>query len=171
MDSGDILAQEKLQLTGSETSLSLGETMAQKAAAMLPQVLKDIALGTSRAVPQNHGEASYCALLSKEDSLIDWKKSAAVIEAEIRAFNPWPISRTIHNGRELLILKAAVFKKNQAESGESGRVLGIDKQDGILIQAGEGILAAQELQYHAKKALFWRDFLNGARDFTGSTLG
>jgi methionyl-tRNA formyltransferase len=49
--------------------------------------------------------------------------------------------------------------------------LGIDKQAGILVQTGEGILAVTELQYQAKKALYFRDFLNGARDFAGSILG
>jgi len=51
-----------------------------------------------------------------------------------------------------------------------GKVLGIDQKYGILIQTGEGILAITQLQYQAKKALFWRDFLNGARDFIGSYL-
>jgi methionyl-tRNA formyltransferase len=48
--------------------------------------------------------------------------------------------------------------------------LGIDQKYGILIQTGEGILAVTQLQYQAKKALFWRDFLNGARDFIGAQL-
>jgi len=171
MDSGDILAREKFQLTGAETADSLSETMAQKAAAMLPEVLRKIAAGTVRPSPQNHGEASYCRLVSREDGLIDWKKSAAEIDARIRAFTPWPLCRTIHNGRELFILKAAVYHRGvdrEGGQGTAGKVLGIDKQDGILVQTGEGILSVTELQYQAKKALFWKDFLNGARDFTGS---
>jgi len=49
--------------------------------------------------------------------------------------------------------------------------MGIDKQAGILVQTGEGILSVAELQYQGKKALFWRDFLNGARDFLNAQLG
>jgi len=168
MDSGDILACEKFQLTGTETAGSLSETMAQKAAAILPEVLKKIAAGTVRPSPQNHASASYCRLVSREDGLIDWKKSAADIDARIRAFTPWPLCRTIHNGRELFILRAAVYQRGAGGQGTAGKVLGIDKQDGILVQTGEGILTVTELQYQAKKALFWKDFLNGARDFTGS---
>jgi methionyl-tRNA formyltransferase len=40
-----------------------------------------------------------------------------------------------------------------------------------LIQTGDGIFAAEALQYAAKKALDWRTFINGARDFIGSRLG
>jgi len=70
----------------------------------------------------------------------------------------------------LYILKADIFK-GQAEKSDPGQVLGIDKENGILIQTGDGILSVTQLQYQAKKALVWRDFLNGARDFLGSQLG
>jgi len=169
MDSGDILAAEYLQLTGAETAESLGEVVSKKAALMLPSVLEKITKGEQGAA-QDHSKASYCPMISRDDGLIDWEKqSAAEIEARIRAFTPWPLCRTIHNGRELFILKAVVFAE-KSNQGVPGQVLGIDK-NGILIQAGSGILAVKELQYQAKKALFWRDFINGARDFTGSKLG
>jgi len=172
MDSGDILARENLQLTGVETAGSLGGVMAQKAAVILPGVLRDIAEGKARAVPQDHGNASYCSLITRDNALINWKKSAAEIEAETRAFSPWPLSRTIHNGRELYILIAAVYK-GDLQNGKIpvGQVFGIDKQAGILVQTGEGILCIAQLQYQGKKALFWSDFLNGARDFSGARLG
>ncbi|MCL2802096.1 MAG: methionyl-tRNA formyltransferase [Treponema sp.] len=171
MDSGDILAAEKLQLTNKETADSLSGIAAEKAALMLPETLKKIADGTAQRKPQDPSLAEYCSLIKKEDGIIDWKKSAAEIEAKIRAFTPWPLCRTFHNGRELLILKADVYKPESEKTQSSpGLVLGTDKQYGILIQTGDGILAAAELQYQQKKALFWRDFLNGARDFPGSQL-
>jgi methionyl-tRNA formyltransferase len=170
MDQGDILAAEQIQLSGRETAGSLGEMAAEKAARMLVQVLKKIADGTAAKTPQNHSEASYCSLITRDDGLIDWNLSAVEIEAKIRAFTPWHLCRTIHNGRELLILKADVYKDEMPLKG-CGQVLGIDKKDGILIQTGDGILSVTQLQYQTKKALFWRDFLNGARDFSGSQLG
>jgi methionyl-tRNA formyltransferase len=177
MDGGDILASEELRLTGTETTGSLSGIMAEKAARMLPDVLKKIAAGTARGIPQDANKASFCSLISADDACIDWKMSAVEIEARVRAFDPWPVCRTIHRGKELLILKASVYKESGAgadkELGfkEPGLVLGIDKQDGILVQTGEGILCVTELQYQAKKALFWRDFMNGVRDFSGSILG
>jgi len=170
MDSGDILAVEQLQLTGRETALSLSETVSEKAAKMLPDLLKKISSGSVEKKPQNHSEASYCKLFSKEDSFINWNKSALEIDAAIRAFTPWPLCRTIHKGKELIILKAETGQSHSVPQGKPGQVLGTDKEHGILIQTGDGILSVTELQYQQKKALFWRDFLNGARDFTGSQL-
>jgi len=168
MDCGDIYASKEFQLTGRETSASLGDTAGEIASVMLLDVLEKIACGTAGAVKQNHSEASYCRLITRDDSLINWNQSACEIEAKIRAYTPWPLSRTIHNGRELFILKAGVF--SHSEKGTAGQVLGIDKKDGILIQTGEGVLCVTELQYQAKKALSWRDFLNGARDFAGGIM-
>jgi methionyl-tRNA formyltransferase len=170
IDSGDIVAQERVPLTGRETTGSLGKIMAHKAAALLPAVLQDIAAGRAQAMPQNHGEASYCSLIAKEDGLIDWNKSAVEIDARIRAFDPWPLCRTMHEGIELFILKAQAAQE-AAHGGTPGLVVGIDKERGILVQTGEGALAITELQYQARKALGWRAFLNGARNFAGSRLG
>ena len=175
MDGGDILAIEELQLTGNETTGSLSKIVSEKAAVMLPAVLEKIKMG-EQGIPQDHGRATHCSLISKDDAVIDWSKSVLQIQAQIRAYNPQPLCRTIHGGRELFILKADVFfSENRAESsgqqnGRPGLVLRTDKC-GILIQTGDGILAVTELQYSGKKALFWKDFLNGARDFLGSTLG
>jgi methionyl-tRNA formyltransferase len=170
MDQGDILAVEKIELSGRETAGGLGELAAHKAAQMIVQVLMKIKDGTATRTAQNHNEASYCTLISRDDAIIDWSLSAAQISAKIRAFDPSPLCRTIHKGRELYILKADIFE-GQKDKKTPGQVLGIDKKNGILIQTGDGILSVTQLQYQAKKALFWQDFLNGARDFLDSQLG
>jgi methionyl-tRNA formyltransferase len=171
MDCGGILLQESVPLNGRETTASLSELMAQKAALMLPEALRGLAAGTLREEPQNHALASYCSLIAKEDGLIDWNKSAAEIDARIRAFTPWPLCWTTHKGEQLFILQAEPFADAAVrDSRDPGRVLDIDKQRGILVQTGKGILAITALQYRAKKALEWRAFLNGARNFTDSVL-
>lgn len=173
MDSGDILVQETVPLDGHETTESLSGLMAEKAARLLPALLKSIATGTMQPKPQNHGEATYCSLIKKSEGLIDWKQSAAEIDARIRACNPWPLTWTIHNGTELFILQAQAVLPAIPVSPAlmPGKVLGKCGDKGILIQTGDGVLAASVLQYRSKKALDWKSFLNGARNFIGGQLG
>jgi methionyl-tRNA formyltransferase len=171
MDCGDILAREEVPLTGRETAGALSEIMAQKARALLPQVLAQIASGAARPRPQDHDKASYCSLVSREDALIGWQRSAAEIDAAVRAYNPWPLARTVHKGKDLYIIRASVCGYDGKAREAPGSVLGIDKQAGILVQTGDGVLAVTELQYQAKKAHGWKAFMNGARDFAGSKLG
>ena len=170
MDSGDILVQQTVPLNGQETTSSLSELMAAKAAALLPDVLKGIAAGTITAHKQDHNAATYCSLIAKEDGRIDWNRSAAEIEARIRAFDPWPLCWTMHGDLQLFILQARIVEGCGGRAAP-GQVLGKDRDLGILIQTGEGILAAGKLQYRAKKALEWNVFLNGARNFVGAKLG
>ena len=174
MDSGDILVQETVPLSGRETTAGLSETMAKKAAEILPAALRGIVGGTLQARPQDHPAATYCSLIKKEDGLIDWNRGAAEIDAQIRAFDPWPLSWTTHGETPLFILKAEALEDGDNTAGSHivpGCVLGKDKKKGILIQTGNGILAVSELQYQTKKALEWQAFLNGARNFMGAKLG
>jgi methionyl-tRNA formyltransferase len=173
MDSGDILARKVLPLTGRETTETLSKTAAEKTVPLLIETLKDISRGTVRAEPQNHGEASYCSMLSRDEGRIDWNQTAVDIDARIRAFNPWPLCWTKQGDQLLYILAASPGISCPPAGGRSepGDVLGIDKQEGILVQTGDGVLVVSRLQYEARKALDWRAFLNGARGFMESRLG
>jgi methionyl-tRNA formyltransferase len=171
MDAGDILAQETVPLNGRETTASLSKTMAKKAAEMLTATLRGIAAGTLRGKPQDHGAATYCSLFEKKDGLIDWSLSAVEIEARIRAFDPWPLSWTTHGDNQLFILKAEALEDDDLSLINPGWVLGKDEKKGILIQTRKGILAVSELKYRTKKAMDWKDFLNGARNFLDARLG
>ena len=173
MDSGGILAQERFSLTGRETTAGLSILAAEKAAEMLPPLLAVIARGTAQELPQNHREASYCSLIAKEAGLIGWNKSALEIDAQIRAYTPWPLCWTMYESQQLFMLKAepASLPVEARTGAVPGTVLGIDKRQGILVQTGEGVLAITELQFAAKKVLDWRSFMNGARNFLGVRLG
>jgi methionyl-tRNA formyltransferase len=170
MDSGDILAQERFPLSGRETGAGLGAFCGEKSAEMLPGVLAAIAGGTCRPRPQDHSRASYCSLIAGEAGMIDWNKSALEIDAQIRAYTPWPLCWTTHGERRLFVLEAQVLESG-GEGAAPGTVLGIDKGRGILVQTGEGALGMTALQYPGKKALDWRAFANGARNFAGALLG
>jgi methionyl-tRNA formyltransferase len=136
---------------------------------MLPPLIRALASGTASAETQN-GEAVYCSLVTREQGRIDWNKSAGEIDAHVRAYTPWPLSFTSLNGRLLYILEGKPLQGVPSGDKPPGTVAGIDRAGGILIQTGDGIYAVSHLQWQAKKALDWRSFLNGARDFPGSIL-
>ena len=79
---------------------------------------------------------------------------------------------------QLRILKAAAASKvasqdssiTQNTGAVPGTVLAYSKQRGILVQTGDGVLLVTELQWQAKKAMDYKSFMNGARNFIGSVL-
>lgn len=185
MDSGDILLQKVIPLTGRETSGSLLDDVSTQGGSLLIEVLQKIDQCQKSGLPldcrkQDGSQATFCQMLQKADGCIDWKKSAAEIDAQIRAFSPWPGAFTSLDGTVLRIHEATIAEAKTAtvESQTSvdsnivpGTVIGSNKKDGILIQTGNGVLAVTNLQWQAKKAMNWKDFLNGSRSFIGSILG
>jgi methionyl-tRNA formyltransferase len=190
MDSGDILARERFALSGRETALSLGNTAAEKGASLVAALIRRIAAEGRIPAGEKQGEEGlrYSSLITREMGRIDWRAGAAEIDRKIRAFTPWPLCVARFAGSELYLLEGRPFAGDPAaparlaeaagRSGPAGfpggappgTVLGTDREWGILIQTGDGIFAAEKLQFPAKKALDWRAFLNGARNFIGSVL-
>ena len=180
MDAGDILAEDIFELSGRETTLSLSETVSRRAALLLCELLRDFGNCWASARPQ-YGRAVYCREIRKEEGLINWEGSAVTIDARIRAFTPWPLSYTMLGKGMVFILEAEPLdtmpcdpppiKGSTMDEALPGTVLGASKKHGLLIQTGDGILAVSRLKWQAKKAMDWKAFLNGARDFIGARLG
>ncbi len=182
MDEGDILAETGIPLDGSETTLSLMDgdgrqsPVSEAGTKLLDGLLSAIVSasdGNTFALPAakaQNGQVSYTGFLKKEDGRIDWNKSAADIERTIRAYTPSPLCFTTWNGMNLLILKAKVGAATTTE--KPGKVLPYQKSVGIEIACGDGsVLVARELQQQAKKAMDYKSFMNGARNFIGAVLG
>ncbi|MFP4483995.1 MAG: methionyl-tRNA formyltransferase [Spirochaetota bacterium] len=195
MDSGDILAQQRIPLTGTETTASLTDRVAREGAVLLEEVVAAIVAGTAIPVPQDHDVASYCRLIEKSDGRVDWTTSAAHIERMSRAFNPWPGTYTYLDGRQLTLWETSVYPAGADPAGQDptvaagvgaenapgggsgrrsapgpGQVLGVDKAHGILVQTGDGVLAVRRLQLQSRGATDWKSFLNGVHGFIGCTL-
>ncbi|MCQ2575906.1 MAG: methionyl-tRNA formyltransferase [Treponema sp.] len=176
MDEGFILAQKIVDLDGTETNESLLNNCAEIGADLICQVIQ-------KAAENNHlpegteqqGEASYTQIITKEDGKINWTQSAAVTEAKIRAYYPDPGCWCIEKEMPLRILKAGFISAEddrctKYQDAENGTVLEFIKSEGILVKTGSGILVLKELQRQGKKAMNYKDFMNGARDFPGTIL-
>lgn len=175
-DEGDILAQTEIPLDGSETTLSLmdgdgqSSQVTEAGVKLLKKVLKEISNSDSEILGKKQsGETSYTEFLKKDDGKIDWNESADLIERKIRAFTPYPLCFSSFNDIRVTILKAKVGEGSSSE--KAGTVLPYRKSVGIEIACGDGsILVVSELQQEKKKAMDYKSFLNGARNFVGSIL-
>lgn len=175
-DEGDILAQDFIKLTGTETTASLMDGNGEESpitsigASLLSEVLKNYAQGKTKGHAQE-GQADYTYFIKKDDGLIDWSKTANEIDRQIRAYNPWPMCFSFCNGQKLAIIKARPSENRRAEAEKPGTILPYRKENGIEIVCGKGtVLTALELQWQGKKAMDYKSFMNGARGFTGSVL-
>lgn len=169
MDSGDIILQSELKLDASETTGSLTKKVAELGAPLMVEAVEILLKNPRVGTPQDDSKITFCKLIDKADGLINWNKTSAEIEREIRAFSPWPGSFTFYGEKKLNILEASLYDGVTDES-PTGTVLALDKKNGIIIKTSDSALVVKRLQLQSKKPMDYKSFINGNREFVGSKL-
>ena len=167
LDTGAVLATEKTLIQADETGLSLHNRLSDMGAGMLEKYYEALIDGSLESQAQPADGVTYARQLSRHDSWIDWRRSASEIERCIRAFNPWPLTRSNHHDTPLIIRKACVGPNQELAS--PGTVIETQR-DFIRVQTGEGTLDLIEIQKSGGTALSVRDFQNGYSINAGDQL-
>ena len=159
VDTGDILMQESTDIGEYETAGELFERLSNIGAKLIVKALNELENGTLTPLIQNEQDATRVKMLSKSDGLIDFNKSAFEIVNLIHGLNPWPCAFTYLDGKMLKIFKAEVIN----ESGDIGKVLSSDIQNGLIIGTKQGSIKVKELQLEGSKRLDVKQFLLGKK--------
>jgi len=167
LDTGPILLQHKTEIGEVETAPELMQRLAGIGGELLGETLARLHELTPR--PQDDAAATFAPILKKEDGLIDWSQSAAVIERRVRGLQPWPNAYTSFDSKGLTIWRARpVVTSDVAAAGE---VL-VARGDELLVSCGDQTaLLLNEVQPEARKRIPVRDFINGMRVKVGDRFG
>ncbi len=107
MDAGPVYYQAPYALDFTETRSELYNTLGALGANLLIQQLPAIIDGSLAATPQNDADATYCTLLSKNDTYLDLTRlTPGKAEARIRAHLGFPRSRLTIGGHTVIVTKA-----------------------------------------------------------------
>ncbi len=166
LDTGDILLQKEVAITGDDTALTLGPTLASIGAELMIDTLRGLRAGTLQPQPQDNASATLAPILKKDDGGIDFHRSANEIHNRLRGFQPWPGAFTIFRKKTLNVWKA----KPQPRAVSEGELL--VEGDNLLVGCGhDSSLALIELQPEGKKRMSAHDFIQGYRPQNGEHLG
>lgn len=167
LDTGPILRQSKIKLTGTENLEIVHDKLAALGAEILIPTLLDWLAKKITPQVQDESQASYIKVLAKEDGRIDWQKSAPEIERMIRAYNPWPGTHCQWQEKNLKIIAAApkTIAINKYKPGE----LFINEQN-LAVQCGQDALVILKLQLEGKKITAAKDFWRGNTEIVGQVL-
>lgn len=158
MDTGKLIGQKTLPLSGTETTPVLTDKLIQLSYEMLLGYLPRYVSGEVKPRRQPHPDrTTYSRKLTKEDGIIDWNKPAEQIEREIRAFVDWPKSRTMLAGKDVVITKAHVAKRQSTP----GDVIVENKK--IVVGCGKDALIIDKLKPAGKNEMAAEAFLAGHR--------
>lgn len=169
LDTGDMISQAVVKLREDETGGSLFDRLAETGAELLVRTIPSIENGTAVYTKQpEESPTPYAAMITKQMGLLDFSKSAVVLERLVRGMNPWPSAYTFLNNKTLKVWKCSV------ESGSCGKdvpgtITDVDKK-GIHVACGEGTLILEEVQLEGKKRMETDAFLRGYHVTAGTVL-
>jgi methionyl-tRNA formyltransferase len=169
MDTGPILAQEKMLVSSMNTTGSLSSKLADVGAKLLLETLPKWLGGELKPQAQDESQATYSKLITSKDAEIDWHLSAVELWRRVRVYNPWPSCYTWCQGKRLKIHKA--IPCGSLAKGEVGEVVALAESPGVGVVTGDGILGLCKIQLEGKREMSVDDFVRGKRDFIGCVLG
>lgn len=166
LDTGPVLATATAAIDPRDTAGSLHDKLARLAARLLADHLPALAAGALTAAPQDDSRACHARKLTKAEARLDWRRDAAALERQVRAFQPWPVAHTeigevgeVGDGR-LRVLQADVAA---APAGaRPGEIIATDAA-GIAVATRRGALVLTVVQKPGGRAMPAGAFLNGAR--------
>lgn len=163
LDTGPVLAQESLAITGSQTAGEVFEMVGQIGARLLARTVASIAAGTAVATPQS-GEPSFAPPLAKEMAQLDFTKEARDLHNLVRGCNPWPLAWFEHEGKRIKVLRT------QQPDGGSGGAGEIISTRPLTVRCGEGTLVLEHLVPEGSRAMTGTEWAAGRRFTVGDKL-
>jgi len=144
VDTGDIIAQRPIPISGDDTCATLYLKVAAAAIEMLRENMPLLRAGRAPRRRQDHSMATVMPKRTPEDGVIDWGKDSAALDRWVRALtHPYPGAFTQVGDERLFVWKG------RAETGGTnagpGKIIGIDPR-GVLVAAGSGALRMESAQ-------------------------
>jgi methionyl-tRNA formyltransferase len=161
LDTGAMISEARTAISVDDTTATLHDRLAQDGAKLIVEALIELErTGKLAATPQPADGVTYAEKIGKQEAALDWRRPAAVLARQVRAFDPFPGGvGTLEDGTSIK-LWAAVPTDEQARSAP-GTITGISP-DGVVVACGEGALRLTQLQKPGGKRLPVREFLAGS---------
>jgi len=146
VDSGDIIAREKVAIGPDEYAREVYEKITDATVSLCLRFFADHAEGKVERVKQNEAEATYTCKRSPQDGRIDWTRNDTEVYNLIRALaHPYPGAYCFFNGTEFRVRRASpgTMRKRNYAGRIPGKVIRIDSR-GIEVLCGSGSLTIRE---------------------------
>ena len=168
LDTGDMLLAQAIPIGHEETAVDVYENLAAVGAELMVRTLRELAEGALYPHPQDHAQATLAPILTREDGLMDFTRTAKQLYDRWRGFQPWPGAHTTLRGKKLIAHKLHIT--NETFHGESGEL--IVRDDLMMVHcANSSVLALDEVQLEGKRRMTAAEFLHGYQIKSGERLG
>jgi methionyl-tRNA formyltransferase len=171
LDTGPVYLRESIPIASDDSAQSLQDKLAKLGGQCILQALNGVQAGTLAPVAQASEGVTYASKISKDEAELDWRQSAAELDRQIRAFNPFPVAQTHLRGESVRIWRGCPLDGPQDRPLGTPGVVASVTDARIVVQCGSGYLGLDELQRSGGKRLAVREFLRGCPVAQGERLG
>jgi methionyl-tRNA formyltransferase len=170
LDAGPMIARVVRPIGPYESSDVVERDLAALGAQLLVSVVDDLPSGHVVETPQDDAEASYAPRLTKEEGLIDWRRTARELHNHVRGMRPWPAAYTFLTGKRIVVHEARPSEAVDATAGLPGTV--VSAGPAITVACGDGRgLDLLQLQPEGRRVMPAREFVTGHGRLTGQMFG
>lgn len=156
LDAGPVIGERKINLDSEITATELYDKLAVLGCELLQVELMDYIRGNLAPIAQDESKVTYANKIEKEESLIDFSKTAKSIHDKIRAFTMGPGTYFNFNRQRLKVHKTKVIDENS--KCNFGEISFISASE-LVVQTGQGQLSLLIVQPESKPKLQISDFL------------
>ena len=165
LDTGPVLLRAETGIKADDTTGSLHDRLSAMGAGLITEALAR--LDSLAPEPQAKEGVTYAAKIDKAEARVDWSRSAAEVDAQIRGLSPHPGAWTEHAGARLkLLLSAQTGDPGRAAAAAPGTVLDGD----LTVACGQGAVRLLRLQRAGRGPQDAADFLHGLPIAPGDVL-
>lgn len=160
LDTGAMISEARTPIHNDDTTATLHDRLAEAGARLIVEALVELERnGKLLATPQPAEGSTYAEKIGKHEAALDWRRPAAVLARQVRAFDPFPGGVATLDGVSLKIWSAVPVES--ANRAEPGTILDVSAE-GVTVACGEGALRLTQLQKPGGKRLPVREFLAGS---------
>jgi methionyl-tRNA formyltransferase len=161
LDTGPIVAAERIDLDGTEVAPELEDRLASLGAGLLERGLAPWIAGRLTPRPQSDEGATVTRQLRRADGRLDPSRGARELERQVRAYQPWPGSFVDTSHGRLVVWRATV-RPGPADAPGSFTDEGLGTADGLL--------ALEDVQPGGGERMSWSAYVRGRPAIVGSAV-
>jgi len=167
LDTGPMLLARSVPIGEEETAEDLFISLSAIGAELMVQTLAGIHDGSVTPLAQDHTQATLAPILTREDGLMDFARTARQTYDRWRGFQPWPGAHTLLRGKKLIVHRMRIAEGLIVPPGE----MLVEGDRLFLGCAAETTLELLEVQMEGKRRMPAAEFLRGYQVRSGERLG
>lgn len=158
MDTGDIIDIQRIPINDNDDLGTIHDKLSVIGSELLLKNLNSIITGNVKRIKQNDNDATYAPKITSAMEVLDFNDNARNIFNKIRAFSPYPLTKTLINNEEIKIVSAHYTN----EKSEINKIY--LKNNELGIGCIDGIIYFDKIKPVGKNIMDIKSYLNGKRD-------